>query len=131
WVCVGRLVYLSFFFSSRRRHTRFSRDWSSDVCSSDLALQMEGNLLMEGEPDRAGADAGIFRRLQFLHPAKDQGGFGESSGEGEFPLLIDAILPVLRNTSDTGGKLSPLSDPFLHLLHASRQGGLARGRGFC
>src|SRR5690606_40371155 len=24
-------------FSSRRRHTRFSRDWSSDVCSSDLA----------------------------------------------------------------------------------------------
>src|SRR2546429_4108134 len=25
-----------FFFSSRRRHTRCSRDWSSDVCSSDL-----------------------------------------------------------------------------------------------
>src|SRR5690606_39879550 len=28
-----------FFFSSRRRHTRFSRDWSSDVCSSDLPHQ--------------------------------------------------------------------------------------------
>src|SRR5690606_31490288 len=28
-----------FFFSSRRRHTRFSRDWSSDVCSSDLLCQ--------------------------------------------------------------------------------------------
>src|SRR5690606_40997411 len=27
-----------FFFSSRRRHTRFSRDWSSDVCSSDLSV---------------------------------------------------------------------------------------------
>src|SRR5690606_41016793 len=27
-----------FFFSSRRRHTRFSRDWSSDVCSSDLSI---------------------------------------------------------------------------------------------
>src|SRR5690606_25496975 len=27
------------FFSSRRRHTRFSRDWSSDVCSSDLATK--------------------------------------------------------------------------------------------
>src|SRR5207253_3853835 len=26
-----------FFFSSRRRHTRWPRDWSSDVCSSDLA----------------------------------------------------------------------------------------------
>src|SRR5690606_41194789 len=31
-------VGLGFFFSSRRRHTRFSRDWSSDVCSSDLLL---------------------------------------------------------------------------------------------
>src|SRR5690606_40822631 len=29
------LVYV-FFWSSSRRHTRFSRDWSSDVCSSDL-----------------------------------------------------------------------------------------------
>src|SRR3712207_7498202 len=27
---------ISFFFSSRRRHTRYWRDWSSDVCSSDL-----------------------------------------------------------------------------------------------
>src|SRR5690606_41240905 len=34
-ICV--LVSACFFFSSRRRHTRFSRDWSSDVCSSDLA----------------------------------------------------------------------------------------------
>src|SRR5690606_41145035 len=42
------LLYL-FFFSSRRRHTRFSRDWSSDVCSSDLiekaVLQQIENLL--------------------------------------------------------------------------------------
>src|SRR6185503_20373878 len=30
------MVYRFFFFSSRRRHTRCSRDWSSDVCSSDL-----------------------------------------------------------------------------------------------
>src|SRR6266436_8851177 len=30
---------LFFFFSSRRRHTRCSRDWSSDVCSSDLRDQ--------------------------------------------------------------------------------------------
>src|SRR5690606_38041436 len=28
--------FIMSFFSSRRRHTRFSRDWSSDVCSSDL-----------------------------------------------------------------------------------------------
>src|SRR2546429_395279 len=30
------IFYDFFFFSSRRRHTRCSRDWSSDVCSSDL-----------------------------------------------------------------------------------------------
>src|SRR3989440_4837003 len=30
--------YLFFFFSSRRRHTRSDRDWSSDVCSSDLMV---------------------------------------------------------------------------------------------
>src|SRR5690606_39594565 len=36
------LVSLPFFFSSRRRHTRFSRDWSSDVCSSDLSFRSAG-----------------------------------------------------------------------------------------
>src|SRR5690625_2375755 len=30
------MIIYSFFFSSRRRHTRWPRDWSSDVCSSDL-----------------------------------------------------------------------------------------------
>src|SRR5438309_11802976 len=30
-----------FFFSSRRRHTRWNCDWSSDVCSSDLPLPVE------------------------------------------------------------------------------------------
>src|SRR5204863_1385202 len=34
---------LFFFFSSRRRHTRSLRDWSSDVCSSDLQNQRRGD----------------------------------------------------------------------------------------
>src|SRR2546429_4467949 len=34
-ICISFMLYF-FFFSSRRRHTRCSRDWSSDVCSSDL-----------------------------------------------------------------------------------------------
>src|SRR2546422_6245440 len=33
---ISTLLCFFFFFSSRRRHTRCSRDWSSDVCSSDL-----------------------------------------------------------------------------------------------
>src|SRR5256884_1551917 len=32
-----------FFFSSKRRHTRCSRDWSSDVCSSDLYMHIRGH----------------------------------------------------------------------------------------
>src|SRR6266436_4127161 len=35
-VLLSYFMYV-FFFSSRRRHTRCSRDWSSDVCSSDLS----------------------------------------------------------------------------------------------
>src|SRR5437870_11402851 len=34
---------ISFFFSSRRRHTRWPRDWSSDVCSSDLNFLRHGS----------------------------------------------------------------------------------------
>src|SRR2546429_2112562 len=44
-----------FFFSSRRRHTRCSRDWSSDVCSSDLVGVYQNkyfNLSGDREPDR-------------------------------------------------------------------------------
>src|SRR5699024_11559781 len=37
--CVQPRLLLIFFFSSRRRHTRSKRDWSSDVCSSDLHRQ--------------------------------------------------------------------------------------------
>src|SRR5207302_7160535 len=77
----------SFFFSSRRRHTRFSRDWSSDVCSSDLdrreagsqqrkkgrlrPLQTEADLVVTASndffevsvPRLAGIDAQLLTRL--------------------------------------------------------------------
>src|SRR5687768_17635864 len=36
-----------FFFSSRRRHTRCSRDWSSDVCSSDLTRERRVMLILD------------------------------------------------------------------------------------
>src|SRR4030042_600248 len=36
-----------FFFSSRRRHTRCSRDWSSDVCSSDLLAKLDLDKMLE------------------------------------------------------------------------------------
>src|SRR2546428_3879078 len=41
------ILALAFFFSSRRRHTRSDRDWSSDVCSSDLVLQRGGDARLQ------------------------------------------------------------------------------------
>src|SRR2546422_2492859 len=41
-ICMQSFFFF-FFFSSRRRHTRCSRDWSSDVCSSDL-IERDGGL---------------------------------------------------------------------------------------
>src|SRR5581483_5691672 len=53
------MFYLLFFFSSRRRHTRYWRDWSSDVCSSDLPRRAPGLPAPEGPAGRlAGLPAG-------------------------------------------------------------------------
>src|SRR5258707_11644480 len=41
---VAVTICFFFFFSSRRRHTRYWRDWSSDVCSSDLLFANPRNL---------------------------------------------------------------------------------------
>src|SRR5207249_7794237 len=58
-----RIICFFFFFSSRRRHTRSKRDWSSDVCSSDLPngaahalrLARDGPDLVHGIRVRRGA----------------------------------------------------------------------------
>src|SRR5216684_7374210 len=44
------LIAFFFFFSSRRRHTRCSRDWSSDVCSSDLVGRALDRCARRGAP---------------------------------------------------------------------------------
>src|SRR5205814_7679267 len=43
-----------FFFSSRRRHTRCLSDWSSDVCSSDLVVQIVSHTRQLPVVERAG-----------------------------------------------------------------------------
>src|SRR6266436_8051537 len=57
------LRFLVFFFSSRRRHTRCSRDWSSDVCSSDLDY---GRALIVG--DSATHGKGTVQSVNPLRP---------------------------------------------------------------
>src|SRR2546422_6884970 len=50
------LLFVFFFFSSRRRHTRCSRDWSSDVCSSDLGYSLARS--REGVPENEATKPG-------------------------------------------------------------------------
>src|SRR5689334_24906621 len=47
-----------FFFSSRRRHTRWNCDWSSDVCSSDLGCSLHD--AVSATTGKAGANLGAF-----------------------------------------------------------------------
>src|SRR5206468_7178234 len=56
--------FFFFFFSSRRRHTRSDRDWSSDVCSSDLyhgwKYDVNGQCVdLPSEPEESGMRRGI------------------------------------------------------------------------
>src|SRR5207245_3347217 len=55
---------VTFFFSSRRRHTRCYRDWSSDVCSSDLVVVLGRT----GRNFAAGMSGGI---AYVLNPARE------------------------------------------------------------
>src|SRR3712207_3174666 len=58
-----RQYILSFFFSSRRRHTRYWRDWSSDVCSSDLSrgrIDPEAIRALLAHHPLAGAEASVY-----------------------------------------------------------------------
>src|SRR2546430_4632352 len=60
---VALACWVSFFFSSRRRHTRFDCDWSSDVCSSDLiGLLVQGHIAVESQQhDTRRGDQGTLR----------------------------------------------------------------------
>src|SRR5437763_3407757 len=60
--CLALLLFL-FFFSSRRRHTRYIGDWSSDVCSSDLG---KGGLKILRQGQQAGVTPHAGRALRDL-----------------------------------------------------------------
>src|SRR3712207_6996569 len=70
WNCVAFLIgrainsfWFLFFFSSRRRHTRYWRDWSSDVCSSDLLSPLFDELYV-----REGLELSIDAVMAFFMP---------------------------------------------------------------
>src|SRR5207253_5703013 len=74
-----------FFFSSRRRHTRWPRDWSSDVCSSDLILSAEADSRCTAADARAlgGHETGSGRAFFADRPARARGArLGVAAGGG-------------------------------------------------
>src|SRR5215510_2466838 len=77
-------IFFFFFFSSRRRHTRWPRDWSSDVCSSDLTAPGFG-----GEP---------------APPPGDVEGLGVPATGGTFvgSGLAAVVAPVAAGVPDAG-----------------------------
>src|SRR5215203_6404866 len=60
-----------FFVSSRRRHTRYWRDWSSDVCSSDLAPSSAGARRPAGRPRRCAASGARGARAEERRVGKE------------------------------------------------------------
>src|SRR5690348_17566336 len=63
------LLCILFFFSSRRRHTRWTGDWSSDVCSSDLLMMSFDGLLDSGHKLESHRNAGEAAE-SYLHPPR-------------------------------------------------------------
>src|SRR5437870_8144786 len=98
---------MCFFFSSRRRHTRWPRDWSSDVCSSDLRSyyndeeHQERMALVRGRPVE---NKGIGIRIDDPAPdfAKIAQGFGiYAEGPVEDPAMLPpALKRALRVVRD-------------------------------
>src|SRR2546430_13020632 len=76
WICL-----VLFFFSSRRRHTRFDCDWSSDVCSSDLKVD-----------DRAAIHrADALRFAERLHPGRYDVAFADPPYAGQEAARLVAM----------------------------------------
>src|SRR6478672_12978739 len=81
-----------FFFSSRRRHTRSDRDWSSDVCSSDLvalADQLAALPYLEASPNII--ELARERKLRAVDVAKVYFRLGDALREPWLQEQIDAL----------------------------------------
>src|SRR5690348_17362697 len=83
-----------FFFSSRRRHTRWTGDWSSDVCSSDLAAH--GRAESDGVAIRVGVCPLVFppRKVLRLRDLRS----GSAPFGGQFVGIIDVQVEDRKST---------------------------------
>src|SRR6267143_2577827 len=92
-----------FFFSSRRRHTRWNCDWSSDVCSSDLRDLRQA---VEGLLRHGIAAANGFAVQPGLSDAEIALCFEYSAGDS--PIDLEKLLPRSKSPGPAAGKRTPL-----------------------
>src|SRR5258707_2193803 len=100
-----QLSHNVFFFASRRRHTRYWRDWSSDVCSSDLDCLSPFSLLYLGRVEKTeGAEAirlrwygGMGVNTVFVERKTHREDWtGEKSVKARFPIKEDKVNAFLN-----------------------------------
>src|SRR5690606_40482605 len=111
-----------FFFSSRRRHTRFSRDWSSDVCSSDLIIDSQEEvggypeLKSETTQNKDSDEDGMpdqWEKENCLDPEKnDSAGYDLDKNFTNIEVYINSLV-------ETSGLASTVAQDDYHMVVAS------------
>src|SRR5216683_2679276 len=103
------LFFFFFFFSSRRRHTRSDRDWSSDVCSSDLG----GGVLLPGSVVQATPQLGVVGsspkplKLRGAEPPLVGLSFAHCAPQKVTALPVAAFLSPMTKLPPPGAKANP------------------------
>src|SRR5690554_7863075 len=109
-----------FFFSSRRRHTRCGRDWSSDVCSSDL-LFVKGRGMMVGISCPDGDTAAAICAEAF-----ERGLVIETSGNHS--QVVKCLCPLMISEEQIHKAMDILDAAFAKVMAAEVQNRASRGK---
>src|SRR5258707_3446280 len=106
-----------FFFSSRRRHTRYWRDWSSDVCSSDLAYNgvhprlMEANQNQKRDEWMSGLD-----KMESLKPRIVVAGHKNMKNDDDGPRVIGQTRQYILDFQEVAGKTTTAKELYDQML---------------
>src|SRR3712207_3793242 len=135
------------FFSSRRRHTRYWRDWSSDVCSSDLSLltDVEGSWFTSHVNENVreiAAVAELFDGRRYLDTYDRHGLIGRRSvlahnvhpSDDELACLAARGASVAHcptSNAALGSGLFPLARHLAHGVRVALGSDVGAGTGFC
>src|SRR5437870_9484829 len=119
-----------FFFSSRRRHTRWPRDWSSDVCSSDLAVPpvgSAGSYLCLGSRDATARTLGFWPKFE-IESRSVPSLLGDDARRLKDPALEDERVVVRRviRSSQFHASDPPLDVRVVDALHLRMDDSIAQ-----